>query len=317
MRRYLVKISGVYYFKRNIPIDLRPLFNGKSILKKSLKTSSLKEANVHLSEYTSKSDHLFSLLSSGYISLSDSQKLISGFYNDCGLSKSSESANSPSYSQLVQIIKDILTNTSSSDSHFDSLPLSTPKTIPYSTCNNLPKVITLDEILNLYIREKKDKVKPKTLKEYEGTFNTIFRILGSDTDITTIDRAKMIYVRETLSKLPSNVNLSKELRNTPIDQIIKNKTYKPMSVVTADKIISRVSGLFDWCLKNGYTTFNPAQGLNIRDKRKDSEHRNPFTMEDLEIFFTSEIYTDNKYLDTPHSLCLDSFHSPVHRYEDE
>jgi len=175
-----------------------------------------------------------------------------------------------------------------------------------STSKNSQKAITLEQLSNEYLRDVSlnKGVKEKTQKEYESIFRTVFRVIDKDTLVSDIDRTMMLDLKETLKKLPANLHHNKAYRDRPIDEILSMPIKKPRAQRSVEKMLDKMSGLFQWGIKSGMTTFNPAHGLRDRDRRKDSEQKDAYTVTDLETWFTSKIYTEDKYNTKPYHLWL-------------
>lgn len=95
-----------------------------------------------------------------------------------------------------------------------------------------------------------------------------------------------------LQRLPSNLNKSPQYRGKSIGEVLALGE-KPAAPNTINKNLTRVSALFEWAIKYGYTTQNPARGMTIANPKRASEERQAFTGDDLKKIFGSDAYVRN------------------------
>jgi len=382
--RYLTSVNGIYYFRQKIPVDLRPHFDNKIYIKRSLKIRQLKEAKTTAKMLIYKTEKLFFQVRSGMLSKEQIKTLINDYYNNTineieeqraeGLYAYSErELNEPidplgstqdeldietlklaqadhrkaltmsDYRTVSHIVKNILDDkgiaydeestefkllsreclktsidliqyeidTMYGDySKYKDSPKTAPETSQRTDASNSPKkpskVITLEELSEEYLRDIRlnNGVLEKTMKEYESTFKTIFRVIDKDTLVNNVDRSMMLDLKETLRKLPSNLHHNTAFKDKTIDEILAMPNTKPRAQRSVEKMLDKMSGLFQWGIKSDITSFNPAHGLRDKNRTKDSDYKDAFTMEDLETWFTSEIYTKPKYDNKHYHLWL-------------
>ena len=90
--------------------------------------------------------------------------------------------------------------------------------------------------------------KGKTEHENLAIFELLIRIIG-DIPTNKIDHAIMRRYKETIEKLPSNMNKDKRYRDNSIEEILALDDVKLMSVRTINKNLTRTSSLFEWGLQ--------------------------------------------------------------------
>lgn len=97
-----------------------------------------------------------------------------------------------------------------------------------------------------------------------------------------------------LQRLPSNLNKSPKYRGKSIDEVL-SLSDKPAAPNTINKNLTRVSALFEWAIKYGYATLNPARGMTITNPKRANEERQAFSDDDLKRLFGSNEYVTHSH----------------------
>lgn len=129
---------------------------------------------------------------------------------------------------------------------------------------------------------------PKTEAENRAIYALWVRIV-SNLPIGDYGFEKHRDYKATLSKLPPNLNKSPRYRDKGIGEILALGG-TPAAPNTINKNLMRVSALFEWAIKYGYTDTNPARGMTIRNPKRANEERKAFTSDDLRKLFHSPEY---------------------------
>lgn len=132
----------------------------------------------------------------------------------------------------------------------------------------------------------------RTKNDYQTSTNLIKRILGN-APIHHIDYQVMRDFKETLSKLPAFLN-AERYRGKSINEILKMKIEKRLSISTINKHLIFAIGLFNYAVSNKYIEKNPAVGLLIPQKKK-GKRREAFSHDDLVKIFCSEEYINDRH----------------------
>ena len=130
---------------------------------------------------------------------------------------------------------------------------------------------------------------PKTTEETLSSLRLFIAVVG-DVPVHTIDHKVMRDFKDTLIQLPPNQNKVRKYRGKSVEQILKMKPKKTLSVSSITKIHGRVSSLFTWAVDNGHMDRNCAGGMNLKQPKRPDEFRDPFTRDDLKLLFHSELY---------------------------
>lgn len=146
----------------------------------------------------------------------------------------------------------------------------------------------LSDCVAAYMDDKKaNAIKEGTLQAYHARFDTMLRVLG-DRPITDYNRDDARHLRETLLRLPANLN-AQRYASMSIDEIVALGD-KPRSKATVNDLMRTVSSLMKWCILEGKLTNNFFEGLQLRRDKKASEERSVFTPEDLNVWFSQDFY---------------------------
>ena len=127
----------------------------------------------------------------------------------------------------------------------------------------------------------------------EAIYRLAIRVIG-DIPMAQITFEHVRNYKDTLCRLPANLNKNPRYRNKSIDAVLALKP-TPMAVNTINKNLSRLSSIFKWAVKHGYTDRNYAEGIQLKTSKRPDEEREVYTKQDLEVIFKSEIYAENKY----------------------
>jgi len=171
--------------------------------------------------------------------------------------------------------------------------LNAESTVASST---LPSGILLSEVIEKFYDERvalKDW-SAKTAIENRATFVLFTRIVG-DKVFSTLKHEQLRDCRDKIIQLPANINKIQIYKDKSIVEILKMADVKPMERATLRKHLSRVSGMFEWAMKSGYTDNNYASGFTIRKDKKAQDERSIFTSDDLKILFESTEYIEHKF----------------------
>jgi integrase len=161
----------------------------------------------------------------------------------------------------------------------------------------IPSSITLEKLIGLYDDENQNAGNwaPTTIKRYKTFSNLLTTFIGKDTQLSRIEHSVMQKFKQNLQKLPSGFMVKPAYKGKSIPEIIAMKAEKIMSVATVNGYLTHASALFDYAVRNNYMTTNYAVGLKIKQKRKASEQKDPFSDEDLGKIFHSEDYVKDKH----------------------
>lgn len=198
------------------------------------------------------------------------------------------------YHEIIMICFDIMAKRESGDFTYEIPIINNIKNaINYNSRVDLvstPKNL-LSKLINNYIDSKvaDGKCSLQSVPDITGRLDFLIDILG-DVYIEDITRDDIRMFRGILQQLPPNRKKSKQFRDKTIEEILKLNSEKRLSVKTVNVVMEAVSSLFGWCVKERILDHNPAQGMQLKDKRLDIQLREPFTDEDLKKIFTHSLF---------------------------
>lgn len=134
----------------------------------------------------------------------------------------------------------------------------------------------------------------KTVDEYQAVYELFLKIVG-DMPISGLSHAVMREYKQTMLKLPPNINKSPQYRGKTLKQILRMKPKKTLSPTSINKGLTRISTLFKWALKNGYLQVNWAEGMHVPMGKTPQQQRKAYTIEELNKLFQSPKYTQDKF----------------------
>jgi integrase len=135
----------------------------------------------------------------------------------------------------------------------------------------------------------------KTEAEYRAIYKLLLNIIP-DCPVVLVDHAASGVFKETLMRLPSNMNKKPLYRDKAVKDVAAMQIPKEdlLSISKVNANLSRVSSLFIWVVKHGHTQVNPFSGLKIKEKVASHEKRDPFSAADLQTLFGSPEYQGGK-----------------------
>lgn len=150
---------------------------------------------------------------------------------------------------------------------------------------------TLSKIYDLWKAERKPTAK---LDLEWGGIVTRFIELHGDLLITEITRRHVASFKDTVLQFP--IRQPTAIRKLPLPEIVKlfehDQKVTRLSASSVKKYLTAIRTILEWAAENGYRDDNPAQGIKVREARNSAEKRLPYSDDDLNIIFSSPIYTE-------------------------
>lgn len=270
--------TGLIYFRYRVPSSLRFII-GKTELKYSLKTRSIRTARQYLASILPFIEGLFRDIQSETLSSTNINRIIK---------ETISRIRTPDHSPTV------ITPDKLSPSHQTT-------SVPESVTQDEEEKTSFIELQASFFKEKKLSKgwRPKTLEDHEQVFSLFVEVFG-DIPVDSIDKAKMREFKATIAELPPNMRKVKKYRDKSIPQILRVKPERTLSSHTINKYISRLSNLFSYGVSHGFINSNPAGGLKVKLKCRPDEERETYSKEDLKKIFGAREFTTPKG-GNPHS----------------
>jgi integrase len=147
-----------------------------------------------------------------------------------------------------------------------------------SAGHRLQKSVRLSTVIQKYSLEQKNSGEwtEKTALENRAVFKLLIAIIG-DVLASDLEFVHAVSFKETLQRLPPNLNKARRYREKTIAQILEMSEVETMSVTTVNKYLTRLSSLLEWASKHGYVPKNYAKGMAISQRgKKASDDRDMF-----------------------------------------
>ncbi len=146
-------------------------------------------------------------------------------------------------------------------------------------------VVTLKELIERYILEKKDNWKESTLKPTRTVLRQLLEHF-SNTNIKAIKHRDMLDYRDNiLCKLPKRTGNLSRFKNKKVQELVKVKGER-IENKTINTQLGHINSFFLWCERHEYIERNPATGLKLKLSKKANEERSVYSTDDLERIFT-------------------------------
>ena len=266
---YLVhrQVGSSYLFRSIIPLDLQPQL-GRRQFQLSLRCGILKQAkslSLHLHHLT---QHLYDQIRHN----SDQLKITVDQLN-----LKSELAKFD-----VPPIVDQLDIDSAEDSN-------------QSTTNTSADGITLSELSELFLKSRINRgFGAKTIKDYQDSNKLLLEVFG-EIPIDSLEHQHGRDYIDILRQLPSN--RTKKYPGKSIKELVQIKNADLISQRTVTKDVERVSALFNWAIKQGYTNQSVFRG-KLESIRKTVVEKH-FTKQELDLVLGDALKAESLKQDKP------------------
>lgn len=247
--------NQTYYFRIQIPTDLRKWFSNREDYAQSLKTKSKADASRAHALIEELWRSAFYQIRYHLIEPSKIPALVEQLL-------SGRNQVSPPY-LLKPSLNPSLASESLSPIH--SAPLSTS--------------MTLAQLIQVYTAEHLPTWTTRTSLEFKSIFKLLVRIIG-DVHVPTIDRMKCIALRDVLINIPPGHGKTEKYRGMSIEELIAIDAQK-LHPKTVNKHLQLLSGLFRWAVRNRYMEHNSCEGLSLEITAKPTDERLPFDDDDI------------------------------------
>jgi integrase len=162
--------------------------------------------------------------------------------------------------------------------------------------DDFAKKDTLSDFIEKYVQTKLSDGawKEHSVADHRVRLVNLVEIL-EDKSISDVSRDDMRYFRDVLRKLPPNRTKKKEYKGKSVKEILEMAPTTMLSVKTVNMIVEAASSMFDWGVREGLLTQNPAKSLSIKDDRQEISLRDAFSPEDIRKIFSSEMYVKGRF----------------------
>lgn len=139
--------------------------------------------------------------------------------------------------------------------------------------------LRLSELMEAYTKEHESRWGAKTKMENLGTFKLIQDAMG-DVELKHFSKKTIVDLREKLGRLPANVY--KLYPDKTVKQVLNMQGIAPMSTMSLNKHVSRLSSLMKFAIKEGYISVNYAERMKVPVRRRADEERKVYTKDEIQ-----------------------------------
>lgn len=163
-----------------------------------------------------------------------------------------------------------------------------------------PPLLTFAELADQFLKAETDEAEAngtsqKSLDRQRAYVALLRQLIGEDTLVRDLDYDACQEVRRLLARVPTN--FTKIYRGAPLREAIERADAdgrERLAPITQGQYLAALREVLDLALKKRLIPVNPADGMKPlrRDDLSPSDRRQPFTLEQLAVFFQSDFYRE-------------------------
>lgn len=153
------------------------------------------------------------------------------------------------------------------------------------------EVHMLSDLIKEYL-DSANHLKNRTKKNYGDSLGQFLEVVG-DLPIHKVDHGTIREFKKIMEQLPPHYK--KTFPGKSIQELLKMEHEKKQELKTIDDKIKVVSGLFNWCVNQGYMEMNFATGKGVRGSKKIRSTHEIYTDEDLQKLFNAPEYVNDTF----------------------
>ena len=178
----------------------------------------------------------------------------------------------------------------------DQLDVDSAEDSNQSTTNTSADSITLPELSELFLKSRINRgFGAKTIRDYQDSNKLLLEVFG-DIPIDSLEHQHGRDYIDILRQLPSNK--TKKYPGKSIKELVQMKNADLMSQRTITKHVEKVSALFNWAIKQGYTNQNVFRG-KLESIRKTVVVEKHFTKQELDLVLGDALKAESLKQDKP------------------
>ena len=317
---HLCKRNGVYYFRRKIPLELRHFYTGKSEIIFSLKTKNRSEAEPLARKLGVQYDEEFSnaraeaprttqttspsispasvmpkqsRLTDG-LTIADFDLLVGRYVHVLRRQREEATTNPRAYEQYLMNLRGRI-GIAEEFLALGEHPLTDEIQRPlWHVEAELVAAKAVQEGKTLHtMGYHAPTVKPTTSIFKASASTTFDALLDRWAKERKPDQRSITYYGRAISKLTEYTGIEHVELTTKANIVkFKDKLLEDGTTsVTANNYLTNLTTLFNFAIGNALIETNPAQGIRVQVRQEDKKERLPFTVEQLNLLFSSPIYS--------------------------
>lgn len=153
---------------------------------------------------------------------------------------------------------------------------------------------TLGDTIGKFIAEqvRTNRWAPRSEAQNRQHLEFIESYLGVHRGVDSITRKMAGDLKDTLLRLPKNMNKNPRTRGKTLDEILEMEHAERLSTRTVTMYLRTYSSLFGWAVSRGLVKENPFSGLGIKGNDRNQVDREAFTTEQLQRIETALLTED-------------------------
>jgi len=145
---------------------------------------------------------------------------------------------------------------------------------------------------------KGSRGKKKTIDDKHAAFRYLTELVGENFFVENLSHDQFMQIHKLLSAYPKNARNQKVLNGKSLQEIseyAQKHNLPMMSKQNANKIIARLKSLMEYAVSTNVISYNPCKEIefHISDAEKEAAARLPFSDDQLQKLFTSQVFKKN------------------------
>jgi len=167
-----------------------------------------------------------------------------------------------------------------------------------SVKSSLQSGTTLSKLISDYMSNKGSRGKKKTIDDKHAAFRYLTELVGENFFVENLSHDQFMQIHKLLSAYPKNARNQKVLNGKSLQEIseyAQKHNLPMMSKQNANKIIARLKSLMEYAVSTNVISYNPCKEIefHISDAEKEAAARLPFSDDQLQKLFTSQVFKKN------------------------
>lgn len=172
-------------------------------------------------------------------------------------------------------------------------PTSIPPVPPADHAPTSTRFTPISQVVSEYLQDLRGRnIREGTVLEYQGVLTKLSDFLN-DRPIESLRKTDLMAFREMLRNYPARPTAAQ--RKLGLKALLELDIPQKLGESTIGKHLDRVSQLLDWAERSDYAVkASIGKGLQPRSNRKESEERDRYTAEDLNVLFSTPEFQGKK-----------------------
>lgn len=171
------------------------------------------------------------------------------------------------------------------------------------------KSVSMGRLIEEFLSDPTLNRSKSTKTNYLIITRAINEVIGSKTLVQDVTREQCKEIGRLLIKFPKNAFKRTEVKTIAGAIKIGEKLKLPIvSEGTYNMYMQKLSAVMEYAVSETYIQSNPAKKLSIPNKTKKKDKRNPFSREQLQAIFSSDLYLKQKETASKYDHKLDAKH---------